>query len=340
VDRATVVGIDGGGTYTRAVAADVSGQALAAVQTGAASPNKTPHAEENVRQAIREVVAAAGRPLSDVVALVAGMAGLDSPQDRVWADRFLALPELNCPRIPVNDAVVAHAGALASRPGIIAISGTGSIIFGVTEDGTHLRNYDFHHYSSTAARHLAYDAVYQILSWRIQPEDVELVEEILAFWEVDDLSILRQMGTSGFIADSFERHRRFGEMAPLVTAAAERGIPVAEEVCDRAAEQLATGIALIGGCFREDTVEVALIGGAIRSPYLQRAVERALGWHPKTEYRIVEPLLSGAGGAALMALEAAGYLVTDSVREALRITSPPPTSGYPPPVRSGEGEPE
>jgi len=52
-------------------------------------------------------------------------------------------------------------------------------------------------------------------------------------------------------------------------------------------------------------------------------VGRALGEHPEIEYRIVEPLLSGAAGAVLMALEAAGYPVTDSVREMLQITSPP-----------------
>ena len=51
--------------------------------------------------------------------------------------------------------VIAHAGALRSAPGIIAISGTGSVVFGVNEAGRRLRNYDFRHYARSAARHLA-----------------------------------------------------------------------------------------------------------------------------------------------------------------------------------------
>jgi glucosamine kinase len=86
-----VIGIDGGGTYTRALAADLSGHVLASVETKAASPNKTSEAQENVQQAIREVVARSGRRLEDVVGLVAGLAGLDSPQDREWAEQFTAM---------------------------------------------------------------------------------------------------------------------------------------------------------------------------------------------------------------------------------------------------------
>jgi len=134
-DRRIVLGIDGGGTTTRAVAVDLTGRTLAWVQAGSASPGKTPHARENVRQAIQEVAAQAGRTLSEVAALVAGIAEIDGPEDKIWAAEFTTLPGLTCPRIHVNDAVVAHAGALESRPGIIAIAGTGSIVYGVTEAG-------------------------------------------------------------------------------------------------------------------------------------------------------------------------------------------------------------
>jgi glucosamine kinase len=35
--------------------------------------------------------------------------------------------------VHVNDAVIAHAGALRSEPGIVAISGTGSIVLDITQ---------------------------------------------------------------------------------------------------------------------------------------------------------------------------------------------------------------
>jgi glucosamine kinase len=152
MDRRCVVGLDGGGTFTRALAADLSGRPLAYLETGGSNPQHNPHAEAEARRAIVGVVLEAGRELADVCCLGAGFAGLDDPADHEWAERFTTLPGLDCPRLVVNDAVVAHAGALLSQPGIIAISGTGSIIFGVTESGRHVRNYDFGHYAPTAAR--------------------------------------------------------------------------------------------------------------------------------------------------------------------------------------------
>ena len=130
-----VLGVDGGGTYTRAMIADIDGRVLAYAETGGSNPSHHPRAEENAREAIQQALAAAGCEPGEVEALVAGFAGLDGPEDPDWADRFTAVPGLVCPRLSVNDAVIAHAGALLSRAGIIAISGTGSIVFGVTPDG-------------------------------------------------------------------------------------------------------------------------------------------------------------------------------------------------------------
>jgi len=302
-DRRIVLGIDGGGTTTRAVAVDLTGRTLAWVQAGSASPGKTPHARENVRQAIQEVAAQAGRTLSEVAALVAGIAEIDGPEDKIWAAEFTTLPGLTCPRIHVNDAVVAHAGALESRPGIIAIAGTGSIVYGVTEAGRQIRNYDFHHAPAAQARSLSYDAVHALLAGEAGAADADLVAAILDFWQMGSMEELREMGRRGFIADRFERGRRFGEMAPLVTAAAQQGSPLASRVCDQVAAALGTSIRLVGGCFALDSVPVALIGGVIRSPYMQGAMARSLGGVRGGRYDITEPAFSGEVGAARMALQ-------------------------------------
>lgn len=305
-DRRIVLGMDGGGTRTRAVAVDLTGRTLAWVQAGSAGPGKTPHARENVRQAVQEVAAQAGRTLSDVAALVVGIAELNAPEDEVWATEFTTLPGLTCPRIHVNDAVVAHAGALESRPGIIAIAGTGSIVYGVTETGRQIRNYDFHHAPAAQARSLSYDAVHALLADEAEEDDAELVGAVLDFWQKGSLGELRELGLHGFIADRYERGRRFGEMAPLVTAAAGQGSPLACRVCDQVAEALGTSIRLVGGCFALDSVPVALIGGVIRSPYMQGAMARTLGGARGRRYDITEPVFSGEVGAARMALRHLG----------------------------------
>ena len=304
-DRRIVIGMDGGGTTTRAQAVDLTGRRLAWAQAGCASPAKSPDARENVRQAIRDVVAQAGRALPDVAALVAGLANIDTPEDQVWAAEFTTLPGLACPRLHVNDAVVAHAGALESRPGIIAIAGTGSIIYGVTETGRAVRGYDFHYGPATQSRSLAYAVLHSLLAGDAGPDDGELVAAVLDFWQVADLAGLREMGTRGFVAERLERNRRLGEMAPLVTAAASGGVPLACRECDRVAGMLCMGIRLVGGCFEGEAlpIPVALIGGMIRSPYMQAAVARTLSESAGGRYDIVEPAASSEAGAARMALE-------------------------------------
>jgi glucosamine kinase len=68
--------------------------------------------------------------------VVIGIVGYDTPSDLNWIAPLTKLPELTCPVWHVNDAVSAHSGALMGRSGIIVIAGTGSIIVGITEDGT------------------------------------------------------------------------------------------------------------------------------------------------------------------------------------------------------------
>jgi glucosamine kinase len=312
-----VVGIDGGGTNTRAMTADTGGRVLAYVEAGGTNPSHAPRAAENAAEVLRQVLLATGCQAGQIAGLVAGFAGLDSPEDQAWAEQFTELPGMHCPRLHVNDAVIAHAGPLRSQPGIVAISGTGSIVFGVTPDGRSVRNYDFHHYAPTAARYLSYDTVFRIIAGETGAADRDFVETILDYWEAPDLAALAALGARGFIEDDQERKYRFGGMAGRVTRAAADGVPVARAVCDRAAAALSTGIRLVGACFPEDPVLVALVGSVARSPYVFQAVEQALAQDANRVYCLVHPALSPVQGAVLMALERAGVAADEALLKTL-----------------------
>jgi glucosamine kinase len=317
-----VAGVDGGGTHTRVMVADTQGCVLAYTEAGGSNPNHQHRAGEHVQAAIRQALEAAGSEPAQVMALVAGFAGLDSPEDQAWAEQFTAVPGLVCPRVHVNDAVIAHAGALRSEPGIIAISGTGSIVLGITPDGRQIRNYDFHHYAPSAARFLSYETVFRIVAGETEEADLPLVEAVLSFWGVSNTSDLCQLGAMGFEADRRERNARFGQMAELVTGAAAAGVPIACVVCQEAARALATGIRLVGGCFPPGRVPLALVGSVARSTFIEQALTHALGRKPNREYRVVEPVLSSVQGAVLMALEQCGRQVDDALVDALIASGP------------------
>jgi glucosamine kinase len=110
-------------------------------------------------------------------------------------------------------------------------------------------------------------------------------------------------------------------MAGLVTGAAAEGAPVARAVCDQGAATLATGIRLVGGCFPDEPVLVALIGGVVRSPFMSRAVEQVLDRNANRRYQIVEPVLSSVQGAVLMALERWGKVIEEPLVRVLAESS-------------------
>ncbi len=318
---AIVIGIDGGGTYTRALAADLNGRVLAQAQSGGANPSKNADAEQNIQTAIQQVISAAGCTPAQVVGLVAGIAGLDAPEDQAWAQRFTTIPGLSIKPYCVNDAVVAWAGALRLQPGIIVIAGTGCILFAVTETNRQVRNYDFWHYADATARNLAFDAVFRILAGEATPADDPLVQAILAYFGVKDSETLAWLAAENAASDEKTIIRRYSDCAPLITRAAEQGLPLACAVCDTAASALARGVRLLGSLFQSSNVAYALIGGVARSRYIQERLTGSLAGPANRRYTVIEPALSPEAGAVLMALHQQGIPVTDRLIQNLQMSS-------------------
>ena len=315
--NAVVIGIEGGGTHTRALCCDLAGNVLAYARTGGSHPSHNADAATNVQTAIGEVVSAAGRSVEDVVGLVAGIAGFNVPQDQSWAEEFTDLPGLRCARLHVNDAVVAHRGAFLAQPGIIAIAGTGSMIFAITDSGRMLRNFDFNHYAPAAARFLAYDAVFRILAGDATDADSDFVTQVLTFWEVSDLGGLREHASGNAQRDERMVNRAHGNMAAIVTNAATGGVPLARAVCDTAVREFSVGIRLVGNFFASDTVPFVLIGSAARSPYMRDRLAEMLREQPGKTYQLMEPALVPVAGAVLIALEKHGIVLEEALLSTL-----------------------
>ncbi|CAM3824855.1 BadF/BadG/BcrA/BcrD ATPase family protein [Marinicrinis lubricantis] len=314
-----VIGMDGGGSQTRAAAADLEGNIIAYVEAGGANPHHNQEAKQNIRQAIKDCIAQARCHEQDVAALAAGLAGIDQESDYTWAQDFIRLPGLSGEKMAVSDARAAQIGALNGEPGIIAISGTGSVVYGVNEAGKELRNYDFHQYAASAARHLSYEAVFRVIAGAYTQKELPLVEQILAFWKVQNVSELAQLGAKGFLEERTERNRQFGAMAPIITAAAEEGYPLARSVCDVAAEAAAVAIKLVGSNFRSERIAVSFIGSVLRTPYMYGAVQRFLeeGEQQVQVYEIKEPAFTPVIGALFLAYEQLQMEVTDAMKARL-----------------------
>lgn len=318
MEEEVVIGIDGGGSNTRVMVSDLRGNVLAYAVGGASSIHKDRNAHENVQQTIRSSLAMAGCEWKHVKGLYAGIAGYESEEDMVWVARLTDIEGLDCPKWYVNDSVVAHAGAFMGKPGIVVVSGTGSMILGINEQEIPIRNVDFHHYAASAARFLSYEAVYQLLAGMIDSSDETLVGQIQSFWDIGNMEQLRMLALTGFIKDRQEREKKFGEMAPLVTSAAEAGSRLAQNVCNEAMKQIMIGVEIIGSYFQQEHISVTGIGSVINCPYMTTQFRDSLKLSPNNHYEFATPQLSAAAGAVLLAFRKLGVDVNEHTIEWMR----------------------
>jgi glucosamine kinase len=125
-----VVGVDAGGTSTRALLADLGGTRLGAGTAGGANPNSHPpeEAAERVSAALR--AALAGADPGTVRAGVLGMAGSTKLADPWVAGLFEAAwrrTGLRCPMRVIADYEAAFAAGTAEPDGTVLVAGTGSV---------------------------------------------------------------------------------------------------------------------------------------------------------------------------------------------------------------------
>ncbi|MEV6912535.1 BadF/BadG/BcrA/BcrD ATPase family protein [Amycolatopsis sp. NPDC051071] len=124
-----VIGVDAGGTSTRAIALDASGSVLGAGRAGGANPNSHPPAEAAARIASAITGALGGLDPAATAACVVGMAGVSKLSDPAIAEIF-ATAWKNVGISPVRtvpDSEVAYASATSAPDGSVLVAGTGSI---------------------------------------------------------------------------------------------------------------------------------------------------------------------------------------------------------------------
>ncbi|RKU17802.1 ATPase [Candidatus Poribacteria bacterium] len=136
-----IIGIDGGGTKTIGILATATGQHLAQVQSG---PVNYHVVGETKTQAVLEGIVAelyqkADIPPTSAVRFCLGMAGLGRPADREVIGRICDELGIHQHRILTHDAHIALVGGAEKQEGVIVISGTGAIVYGINTDGREAR---------------------------------------------------------------------------------------------------------------------------------------------------------------------------------------------------------
>lgn len=131
-----LLGIDAGGTSTRAVLTDLRGQCFGYGVGGRGNPISagTGRAAGGVLDAIQKALAESGRTLADVSVIVAAMAGMRASGGVAWLHDRLVSEGFSGRLVFESDLLATYFSGAASAFGYALVSGTGACVIRV-QDG-------------------------------------------------------------------------------------------------------------------------------------------------------------------------------------------------------------
>lgn len=263
-----VLGIDGGGTRTRAsiVAGD---RRLAYVENGSIKRLRVgaSAAEANLREILREVYAQGG--VEDVAAACVGVASATMPGVGIWIEGVLR--EFGVTRVEVvGDEVIALDAAFKGGAGILQIAGTGSNCIGRTQDGKRecAGGWSSRLGDEGSGYWIGLHAVRRALKAHDREEPTHVLDVVAKQWGTRTIEELVNLGDSTPGPD-------FAALAPAISELAEAGDRVALDVLAQAARDLVESVLLVRDKMRRkhgltEEVPVAWIGSVIGKARLVR----------------------------------------------------------------------
>lgn len=303
--RATVIGVDAGGTSTRALLVAPDGAVLGRGRGPGANLNSS-GGEAAVRSAIERALAGclAGTDPDRVIAGVIGVAGAGPAaweSVRRQASAAWSAAGVRGALHVSEDIVVAFTAGTPCPAGLVLISGTGAVA-GAIRDGRLERQADGYGWiagDEGSAVWLGLRAIRAALAASDgRGPDTALVQAVDG-WLPEGVG--GPWGQRVVAAVHGRPANNLGALAPLVASAAEEGDAVAAGLIAEASERLWAALRAVAG---EDPPAVVVLAGSVIRPGtpVGRAVRAELhrGW-PDAE---VATAASGEAGAAALALAA------------------------------------
>jgi N-acetylglucosamine kinase-like BadF-type ATPase len=234
------LGIDGGGTKTRCLLGDETTVLATAVAGGSnlvrlgAAP-----AREALHIGVREVCAGAKISSDQIRSVCIGAAGAARPE---IAEKIRGiLRELASASIEVvGDTVIALEAAFGAGPGVIAIAGTGSIVYGRNALGETARagGWGYAISDEGSGQWIGRRAVWTILRALDDGSETKLTGRVLRAWNLQNLDELVQ--TANALPPP-----EFPRLFPIVLQVAREGDPLASSLLTEAGTQLADLTAMV-----------------------------------------------------------------------------------------------
>src|SRR6266568_4030289 len=233
-----VLGIDGGGTRTRATIVD-EGRILAFVENGSIKRLRVGAevAEGNLRALLTEVFAQAG--VSKVRAASAGVASSTMPGVKEWITEVFDDFGVERAEI-VGDEVIALDAAFKGGPGRLQIAGTGSNCIGRAPDGGRecAGGWSSQFGDEGSGYWIGLHAIRRGLAAYDREQPTRILDTVCRIWGASTLEEMVNLGGSTPGPD-------FAALAPAISQLAEEGDAVATGVLKQAASDLVESVLLV-----------------------------------------------------------------------------------------------
>lgn len=301
-----VAGIDGGATKTVAAVLELETFQVSLGRGGPANVDAVgiDAAEDALQTAMREALAEAGIEGSTLGPTVFGLAGTipDALEDRVRQAFSLRAAYF------VNDVIAAWASGTWLEPGVGAISGTGSHVFGVNDAGASWRTGGWGHIlgDEGSGYWIGLNGIKASLEYRDgSGPETSLLDACVRFYELRAIEEMQEV----FYSKPFTK----GEVAAFtreVAAEANGGDAVARSLFERAgsdlARQVRAPVRMLGLGAGGEPFVIAMIGSVFaRGALLRKSFEPAVReFAPSASF--VLPELAPVGGDLLFAVRAEG----------------------------------
>lgn len=299
------VGVDGGATKTECVVADKNGRCIGTGFAGPAGYHNlgADAALSNISRCVRMACAEAGVSPAEVSVACLGLASMDSESDfdalragTRWVGRKVVLE---------NDSTIALAAAFAGGPGIVAVSGTGSVVRGVGGSGEQLRmgGWGYLIGDEGSAFDIGRRAIMEVTKFSDgERRDPGLFPTIAKEFGIKTPSEIQRS-----IYGEGDPVRRIASLAVSVSRLASDGNQAASKILQEAGRQLADLVLAVAKRleFGASHYKVSFMGGVFASPFVLTSFKKRIQTKDRRA-EIVRPLLRPSFGALILALKTDG----------------------------------
>lgn len=288
-----IAGIDGGGTHTQVELRDMENRLLRRGDFGPFNLNSI--GETAFHGLLQEVFDWCGG-MDSCARLCVGAAGLSNPNVEIILKEELQCSGFRGKWYLCGDQEIALRGAMEG-PGIVLISGTGSICFGKNAAGATARSGGYGHLIDDGGS--GYALGRDVLSRAVQATDGRETDRAILRAVCDRLGTGPE-GIVPFVYGPETDKAAIAKYSSIALELADRGNPAAREILDRQAGELAALVRAVQTRLQMPKCRIALLGGLLvpENTYRRAAAEKLseLG-------DVIVPAQDALWGAAQLAWE-------------------------------------